>query len=67
MIINTKEVLQKIIAIMIIIIMTMADFAIIGVNAISYAIDMVATNSNNVEFCAYFENGEGRVIVLLIN
>ena len=49
-----KELAQKIIAVIIIIIMTLADFAIVGINAISYAIDMKITNSNNVEFCAYF-------------
>ena len=49
-----RELAQKVIAIIIIIIMTLADFAIVGINAISYAIDMKITNSNNVEFCAYF-------------
>lgn len=49
-----KELAQKVTAIIIIIIMTFADFAIVGINAISYAIDMKITNSNNVEFCAYF-------------
>ena len=29
-------------------------YKIIGINAISYALDMVATNSNNVEFFASF-------------
>ena len=49
-----KELAQKVIAIVIIFIMTFADFAIIGINAISYAIDMTITNNDNVQFCAYF-------------
>jgi len=53
---TTKELIQKIVAIIIIFIMIFADFAIIGINAISYAKDMRITNDNNVEFCAYFED-----------
>lgn len=51
-----KRVIQKIVAVLIIMMMTLADFSMIGANVISYAFDMVATNSNNVEFSAYFIN-----------
>ena len=54
--ITGKRIIQKVVAIFIIMMMTLSDFAIVGINAISYAIDMVATNSDNVEFSAYFIN-----------
>ena len=54
--ITEKRIIQKVVAIFIIMMMTLSDFAIVGISAISYAIDMVATNSDNVEFSAYFIN-----------
>lgn len=54
--ITGKRIIQKVVAIFIIMMMTLSDFAIVGISAISYAIDMVATNSDNVEFSAYFIN-----------
>lgn len=51
-----KRLIKKIVAVLIIMMMTLADFSLIGVNVVSYALDMVATNSNNVEFSAYFIN-----------
>ena len=53
--ITGKTIIQKVIAILIIMAMTLTDFAIIGVDVVSYAVDMVATNNNNVEFSAYFK------------
>lgn len=52
--------LNRFTAIILIIVLTMADLITIGANFASLAIDMVATSSNNVEFTAYFkdENGE---------
>ena len=49
-------ILQKVIAMAIIFALIMAEYAIIGITAISYAIDMIATNNDNVEFVAYFKN-----------
>jgi len=57
-----KRILQKIVALLLIMIMTIADFSIIGENLISYAIDRVATNSDNVEFFAYFINNQGEKV-----
>lgn len=54
--ITGKRIIQKVVAIFIIMMMTLSDFAIVGMSAISYAMDMVATNSDNVEFSAYFMN-----------
>ena len=51
-----KRILQKVVALLLVMIMTFADFSIIGANVISYALDMAKTNSGNVEFFAYFIN-----------
>ena len=57
-----KKAIQKIIAIFVILILILADFAIIGANVVSYAIDMVVTNNENVEFSAYFVNSQNEQI-----
>ena len=51
---------NKVCAILVIIALTISDFLFIGTSAVSYAVDMVKTNSSNVDFSAYFlnENGE---------
>ena len=49
-----KSIIQKSTAILIIFNLLIVNFAIVGQNAVSYAIDIVKTNSNNVEFSAYF-------------
>ena len=49
-----KSIIQKATAILIIFNLLIVNFAIVGQNAVSYAIDIVKTNSNNVEFSAYF-------------
>ena len=54
--ITGKRIIQKVVAIFIIMMMTLSDFTIVGMNVVSYAIDMIATNSDNVEFSAYFIN-----------
>ena len=52
-------IIQKIVASMLVFVMIVAHSAIVGITAITYAIDMIATNSDNVEFKAYFKsNGE---------
>ena len=59
---NIKALFQKILAILIIVLMLFADFALVGINAISYAIDMAKTNSNNVEFIAYFKDSKNEIV-----
>lgn len=55
-----NKVLNKIVAILAIIAMTLSDFLFAGANLISYAVDKAKTNSDNVQFSCYFveENGE---------
>ena len=55
-----KKVLSKLVAIIVIMAMTMSDFALVGANLVSYAVDVAKTTANNVEFSSYFvnENGE---------
>ncbi len=55
-----KKILNKVIAMIIILAMTMSDFLLIGSNLVSYAVDTAKTSDSNVEFYAYFtkENGD---------
>lgn len=52
-----KRIIQKILAIAIILIMTMADLCFLGASLVSYAVDVAETSNKNVEFKAYFLNG----------
>ena len=54
-----KKVLNKLIAIIVIIAMTLSDFVFIGTSVVSYAVDIANTTADNVEFSAYFVNGNG--------
>lgn len=55
-----KKILNKVIAMIIILAMTMSDFLLVGSNLVSYAVDTAKTSDSNVEFYAYFtkENGD---------
>ena len=52
----TDDLLKKIVAIQLILVLTMVDFLMISINVISYAVGIVSTNEPNVEFKAYFLN-----------
>ena len=55
---DVKTIIQKWIAILIILVIFLGQYAITGYLATSYAIDLLATQSENVQFRAYFKNGE---------
>jgi len=55
---NVKVFIQNWVAIMIILVILLGQYAITGFLATSYAIDLLATQSDNVQFRAYFKNGE---------
>ena len=57
-----KRIIQKTTAMLLIFILTLAEFALVGQVAISYAVDAVRTNNKNVEISAYFENENGEKI-----
>lgn len=40
--------------------MTMSNFVLVGNSLISYAVDSITTNHQNVEFNAYFKDGKGK-------
>ena len=61
---NYEKQLNRFTAIILIIVLTMADLVAIGANFSSLAIDMVATSSNNVEFNAYFKDENGEKVTL---
>ena len=59
---TVKELLKRVTAMLIVAFMLFAELSIVGNAAISYAIDAVATNNENVEILAYFENQEGEKV-----
>lgn len=57
-----KKLLNKLIAIVAILAMTLSDFVLVGANLVSYAEDVATTTSKNVEFTSYFvEANEAKV------
>ena len=52
-----KRIIQKTLAILVILVMTMADFSLVGANLVSYAIDQIEVNNSNVGFNVYFLDG----------
>ena len=58
----TKKLLGKVCAIIVIVALTISDFLFVGTELTSYAIDMVKTNSSNVDFSAYFINSNGEKV-----
>ena len=52
-----KRIIQKTLAIVIVLIMTMADLCFVGSSIISYAEDIAEVNNQNVKFKAYFLDG----------
>lgn len=54
-----KKLLNKLIAIVAILAMTLSDFVLVGANLVSYAVDVATTTSKNVEFTSYFVEANG--------
>ena len=54
-----NKVLNKIVAILAIIAMTLSDFLFAGANLVSYAVDAAKTNVDNVVFSCYFADANG--------
>ena len=54
-----KGLFIKICAMVIVITLTISDFLFVGQAAVSYAVDIIKTNSANVDFSAYFINASG--------
>jgi hypothetical protein len=60
-----NRVFKIIMVLVIILTMTMTNFVFVGSSLISYAVDGIATNHQNVEFKAYFKNEEGEEVATL--
>lgn len=58
---NVKVIIQKVVAILTVIIIIMTQYVITGLIEATYAIDLLATQSTNVQFRAYFKNGEEEI------
>lgn len=60
------RILKKSLAVMLLITMLLADFLVLGMNIVSYAVELIsATNHDNVNFTAYFKNTEGQKVYSL--
>lgn len=59
---KVKRKLNVIIAIEIILTMTLYYFIFVGVTAVTYALDIVKTNHENIDFSAYFLNSNGEKV-----
>ena len=57
-----KKVVSKISVIILIIALTISDLILVGSAAVTYAIDTMQTNSDNIEFSAYFLNSNGEKV-----
>ena len=55
---KVKAIIQKWVAVSIVLVVFIGQYAVTGFLATSYAIDLLATQSENVQFRAYFKNGE---------
>ena len=55
---SLKDLIKKWIAVTTIIVVVLGQYALTGLLATSYAIDLLATQNDNVQFRAYFKNGE---------
>lgn len=61
-----ERILKSIMAVMLIITLTMANFILMGVNVVSYAVGVISqdeqTSNKNVKFKAYFKTEEGKKV-----
>ena len=55
---RVKTIMKKVIAVLVTFVIIMSQYVITGLIEVSYAIDLLATQNNNVQFRAYFKNGE---------
>ena len=60
--IRTNKLVNKVIAIIVVMLLTMSDFLFVGASTVSYAINNAKTNSANVEFSTYFLNQAGEKV-----
>lgn len=61
-----ERIMKAILATLLIITLTMANFILLGFNVVTYAVDSLTqekeTNHKNVEFMAYFKNAKGEIL-----
>lgn len=61
-----SKILKKLLAIVMIIMLTATDFFMLGSNLVSYAIELNnSTNNKNIEFSTYFKNQKGEIVDIL--
>ena len=61
-----NDIIKKFVALLLIVVLTMADFALLGIEVVSYAADALstgtATNNKNVTFDSYFKDSNGTIL-----
>ena len=61
-----NDIIKKFVALLLIVVLTMADFALLGIEVVSYAADALstgtATNNKNVTFDSYFKDSNGTIV-----
>ena len=50
-----RRIFKKIVAMLIVLILTLVDLSWVGVNLVSYAVDTIGTNNQNVEYNVYLD------------
>lgn len=50
-----RRILKKVVAMLIVLTLTLADLSWVGINLVSYAVDTIGTNNQNVDYNVYFD------------
>ena len=50
-----RKIVKKVVAMLIVLTLTLADLSWVGINLVSYAVDTIGTNNQNVDYNVYFD------------
>ena len=50
-----RRIVKKVVAMLVVLTLTLADFSWVGINLVSYAVDTIGTNNENVNYNVYFD------------
>ena len=53
-----RRIANKVVAMLIVLTLTLADLSWVGINLVSYAVDAVGTNNKNIEYNVYFDSSD---------
>ena len=49
-----RRIVKKVVAMLVVLTLTLADFSWVGINLVSYAVDTIGTNNENVNYNVYY-------------